>query len=93
VSWAREIARHLGLASGDLDEVLEPVPLGRGGDPMVPGRVALEAATRVEDDAPTRSPVVSVAVGAYHTACLTAAGHVWTSVAATIFERFRPGKQ
>ncbi|KAK7250029.1 mitochondrial carrier protein [Aureococcus anophagefferens] len=52
------IARHLGLASGDLDEVLEPVPLGRGGDPMAPGRVALEAATRVEDDAPTRSPVV-----------------------------------
>lgn len=85
MSWAREIARHLGLASGDLDEVLEPVPLGRGGDPTVPGRVALEAATRVEDDAPTRSPVVSVAVGAYHTACLTAAGHVWTSVAATIF--------
>ncbi|KAH8098323.1 hypothetical protein JL720_1262 [Aureococcus anophagefferens] len=57
VSWAREIARHLGLASGDLDEVLEPVPLAAAATDGA-RRVALEAATRVEDDAPTRSPVV-----------------------------------
>ena len=45
---------------------------------MVPTRIRLETATRVEDDRPATSPVVRLECGAYHTVALTAAGHVFT---------------